>query len=105
VAADKSLAAVPLGMGVTDSRRSPDGMGWLIGQSFTDTQAVALYKLPLGVKVFSAEFVQKYDLGTASNAQRAVNSLLERDVIDRSNGSFIIVDRFFRIWIRDRQLT
>jgi len=52
-----------------------------------------------GVKVFSGEFVQKNDLGSASNAQRAVTALLEKDIIDRSNGSFIIVDRFFRIWI------
>jgi hypothetical protein len=60
---------------------------------------------PEGVKVFSAEFVQKYDLGSASNAQRAVNALLEKDIIDRSNGSFIIVDRFVRIWInRSRML-
>lgn len=54
---------------------------------------------PEGVKVFSAEFVQKHNLGSASNAQRAVTPLLEKDIIDRSNGSFIIVDRFFRIWI------
>jgi hypothetical protein len=54
---------------------------------------------PEAVKVFSAEFVQKHNLGSASNAQRAVTPLLEKDIIDRSNGSFIIVDRFFRIWI------
>lgn len=40
---------------------------------------------------------------SASNAQRAVEALLERDVIDRDNGSFVIVDRFFRIWIQQRE--
>jgi len=31
--------------------------------------------------------------------QRAVNGLLEKDIIDRDNGSFLITDRFFRLWI------
>jgi len=52
------------------------------------------------VKPFAGHFVQRAGLGSASNAQRAVDSLLERDVIDRDNGSFIITDRFFRLWIQ-----
>jgi AAA+ ATPase superfamily predicted ATPase len=47
--------------------------------------------------------VQRYGLRSASNAQRAIESLLERDVIDRDNGSFMIVDRFFRIWVQKTQ--
>lgn len=53
-----------------------------------------------GVKPFSSEFTQMYRLGTASNAQRAAEALLERDVIDREDGSYLITDRFFRIWIQ-----
>lgn len=49
---------------------------------------------------FSAEFIQKYGLRTPSNAQRAAESLLEKDVIDRHDGSFLITDRFFRLWVQ-----
>ncbi len=55
---------------------------------------------PAGMKVFAGEFVLRYGLGTASNVQRAVDSLLEKDIIDRDNGSFLITDRFFRLWIQ-----
>jgi hypothetical protein len=56
------------------------------------------------VKPFAGQFVQRAGLGSPSNAQRAVDSLLERDVIDRDNGSFVITDRFFRLWIQAVQL-
>jgi len=54
---------------------------------------------PEGVKVFSSDFLYQYGLRSPSNAQRVVGALLVRDIIDRDNGSFVIVDRFFRIWI------
>jgi len=56
-----------------------------------------------GVKPFSADFIQRHALRSASNVQRAVEALLQRDVIDHDNGSFVITDRFFKIWIRRRQ--
>lgn len=56
------------------------------------------------VQPFAAEFIQRHGLGTASSAQRAVESLLARDVIDRDGGSFTILDRFFRLWIQRTQL-
>src|SRR5947209_4476078 len=59
---------------------------------------------PSGVKPFAGVFVRSHGLGSASNAQRAVESLLKRDLIDRDNGSFLITDRFFRIWIQQKQL-
>lgn len=58
----------------------------------------------VGVKPFAGEFVLRSGLGSPSNAQRAVESLLDRDVIDRENGSFLITDRFFRLWIQTVQL-
>jgi hypothetical protein len=59
---------------------------------------------PAGVKPFAGAFVRRHGLGSPSNSQRAVESLLNRDLIDRDNGSFLISDRFFRIWIGHRQL-
>jgi hypothetical protein len=59
---------------------------------------------PVGVKVFAGEFVRRYGIRSASNVQRAVNGLLERDIIGRDNGSFLITDRFFRLWIQTAQV-
>ncbi len=58
---------------------------------------------PARVKVFAGEFVRRHGLGSASNVQRAVDVLLAKDVIDRDNGSFLITDRFFRLWIQSAQ--
>ena len=56
------------------------------------------------VQPFSSEFIGKHGLGSPSNVQRAVDALLERDVIDRDNGSFLISDRFFRLWVQSVQV-
>ena len=55
-------------------------------------------------KVFSGEFVSRNRLGSPSNAQRAVEALLARDIIDREKESFLITDRFFRLWIQTVQI-
>ena len=52
-----------------------------------------------GVRVFASDFLHRYNLKSPSNAQRVVEVLMEKDVIDRNNGSFVISDRFFKIWI------
>jgi len=51
-------------------------------------------------KPFSANFTRRYGLRSASNSQRATESLLQKDVIDREESSFVIVDRFLRLWLR-----
>ncbi|MDA1018262.1 MAG: ATP-binding protein [Planctomycetota bacterium] len=51
-------------------------------------------------KPFSSDFTRQYGLRTSSNSQRAAESLLRKDVIDRESSSFVIVDRFLRLWIR-----
>jgi len=76
-------------------------------ESLTINQKRALKGLasePAGVRPFTGDFVRRYGMGSASNAQRAVEGLLARDLIDRNNGSFVITERFFRIWIAQRQL-
>jgi AAA+ ATPase superfamily predicted ATPase len=54
---------------------------------------------PQPVKAFSAEFLRKYQISSPSNAQRVIDALLAKDVIDRQNSSYVIVDRFFKLWI------
>ncbi len=58
---------------------------------------------PLGAKPFSSAFTRRYGLRSASNVQRASGALIEADVVDPENGSFVIVDRFFKLWIRKQQ--
>ena len=51
-------------------------------------------------KPFSSEFTRRYGLRAASNAQRAAESLVAADVIEREENSYVIIDRFLRLWIR-----
>ncbi len=56
------------------------------------------------VKPFDSAFMNKYGIGPASSVQRSVQLLIEKDIIDRENGAFIILDRFLRLWIRKTQI-
>jgi hypothetical protein len=79
----------------------------MLWESLTPSQKRFLKGLaaePLGAKVFGGEFVTRHGLSSASNAQRAVQGLLVKDLIDRDNGSFVIPDRFFRLWLQSVQL-
>lgn len=58
-----------------------------------------LASAPPNVKVYAADFIQRNKLRSPSTVQRVVKSLHNRDVIDRDNGSFVISDRFFRLWM------
>lgn len=51
------------------------------------------------VQPFSSAFVSKYRLGSPSSAQRAADALMERELIDRENSSFVVLDRFFQRWV------
>jgi len=57
---------------------------------------------PSGVEVFGALFIRKNNLSSASSVQRVVENLLDRDVIDREDGSYFIADRFFQLWVQGR---
>jgi len=65
---------------------------------------IGLAEATIEVKPFGSDFIQRYQLRSASNVQRSAESLLERDVIDFDNGSYIVADRFFRIWIQRMQI-
>lgn len=75
-------------------------------ESLTNNQRRFLQGLaaePEGVKPFAGAFVRRYRLRSSSNAQRAAEALLKRNVLDRDDGSFIFLDRFFRLWVRQLQ--
>jgi hypothetical protein len=70
--------------------------------SLTKNQRRFLYGLSQeegSVKPYAIDFIVPYELGSASSVQRLIKRLQERDIIDRDNGTFVITDRFFRLWI------
>jgi hypothetical protein len=61
--------------------------------------ALAVEKSPA---IFGKDFLGRYHLGASSSVQRAVNKLLVLDLIQRANGSYEILDLFFKRWLLRR---
>jgi len=53
----------------------------------------------LQVDHFSHEFVVRYKLKTASNIQRSVRALEEKELLEREDEKYTIVDPFLRVWL------
>ena len=51
-------------------------------------------------EIYSTAFREQHGLGAPSTVQRAAAALLQRDLVDRSNGSYVVADRFLRLWIQ-----
>jgi len=60
---------------------------------------MALSKMLPEEKLFSYEFLQKHNLGSASSLQRTVRSLIDKDLIDREGDLYTIMDVFFKRWL------
>ena len=50
-------------------------------------------------KIYSSEFLQKHNLGSASTLQRTLRSLIEKDLIDKEGDIYTIIDVFFKKWL------
>jgi len=51
-------------------------------------------------KMFSAEIIDRFDLGALSSLQRSLESLIDKDLIDKEKDKYAIVDLFLKKWIR-----
>lgn len=60
---------------------------------------VALSNVTSNDKLFSSEFLEKHNLGSASTLQRTLRSLIDKDLIDRAGAIYTIIDVFFKKWI------
>lgn len=49
--------------------------------------------------IFSKQFLQKHNLGSASSIQKAIKKLLQREVLLKENGRYIFEDVFFKRWV------
>ena len=51
-------------------------------------------------EVFGKRFLGKYGLGVSSSIQKALKRLLEKDLVRKENNSYVILDLFFKTWIK-----
>ncbi len=59
----------------------------------------ALSSIEPNTKIYSAEVMRKYDLGSTSSAHKALGSLIDKDLVDREKDTYVINDIFFKKWI------
>lgn len=50
-------------------------------------------------QIFATDFLKKYDLGSASSVQRTIKSLLKKDLVDKTDEMYSIIDVIFKKWI------
>jgi len=53
------------------------------------------------VQVYSSDFLQKHNLGSASSVQRAVSRLMIEEILEKLTGGYQFTDIFFKRWIRN----
>ncbi|MFH1847105.1 MAG: ATP-binding protein [Candidatus Omnitrophota bacterium] len=53
-------------------------------------------------KIFSAEVINRFGLGAPSSLQRSLKSLIDKDLVDKENDKYTIIDLFFKKWINKK---
>ena len=53
-----------------------------------------------GEGVYSKDFVDRYDLGGASTVQKAIRHLVEKGLVERKDGDYVISDVFLKEWLK-----
>jgi len=51
-------------------------------------------------EIYSRRFLEKHSLGAPSSLQKATKKLISKELIHQVNGSYEIIDQFFKRWIR-----
>jgi len=57
-----------------------------------------------GEKIFSQEFIATTNIGPSSTLQTSIALLVKKEIIEKNNGVYEIVDVFFKEWIRRETL-
>ena len=71
--------------------------------SLTDNQAALLSAIAQDkavTSILSQDFISSHNLPAASSVSLALKTLINREFIYKYNGSYIIYDRFFGMWLR-----
>ncbi|MBP7796633.1 MAG: ATP-binding protein [Elusimicrobiales bacterium] len=61
---------------------------------------IALSKILPQEKIFSNNFITKYNIGPVSTLQRVLNGLVKKELIDKVNNNYEILDIIFKKWIQ-----
>ena len=61
---------------------------------------VSLAEINADESPFRPEALQRFGMSQPAVMMRALNSLLEKDLVDKENGNYQITDVFFKRWIR-----
>lgn len=51
-------------------------------------------------EIYSRQFLEKHGLGAPSSLQKATKKLISMELIQQANGSYELVDLFFKRWLR-----
>ncbi|MFH1654037.1 MAG: ATP-binding protein [Pseudomonadota bacterium] len=51
-------------------------------------------------KLFSSEFLMRFNLSSASSFQKTLNSLMKKDIIDKDDGKWTIPDILLKLWLK-----
>lgn len=54
-------------------------------------------------QIFSNPFLSRYRLGNPSSVQKALQLLIEKDILDREGNHIVFQDPFFALWLQKRQ--
>lgn len=60
----------------------------------------AIAKEGLVAEIGQRDFVRKYNLPASSSIKRALDYLLDKEYVYRSESGYIVYDRFFALWLR-----
>jgi hypothetical protein len=60
---------------------------------------VALAETTVGERPFRTEILQRFGMSQPAVMMRALNSLVEKDLVDKEDGRYEIIDVFFKRWI------
>jgi hypothetical protein len=54
-----------------------------------------------GIRLFTQDALRRYRLGSASQVERAVQRLVEREIVDAvQRGTYVVPDVFLKGWLR-----
>jgi hypothetical protein len=73
-----------------------------IWESLTGNQKKLLVALmqETNPEIYSSRFIDKHSLGAPSSLQKATKKLIRMELIQQANGSYEIIDLFFKRWIQ-----
>jgi len=87
--------------GVIERERSLFLTIWdgLARQQKTLLLALAKSAAPKQPRIFSHRFLTVHNLGSSSSVQKSLTRLIEKNIIDREDGTYVFADVFFKRWL------